>query len=188
MNEIVREILSEVEDKMKSTLSVFEDDLNGIRGNRASPALVDRLMVEYYGQDTELRQLANISTPEPMLLMIRPFDGSAVKAIEKAIQEANLGMNPNTDGTVIRLNMPALTRERRQELVKVLGKRTEDARISIRNIRRSGNDDAKSWEKEKEISEDESKGALDSIQKLTDNYIGKIDAASKEKEVDILEV
>ena len=88
MNEIVREILSEVEDKMKSTLSVFEDDLNGIRGNRASPALVDRLMVEYYGQDTELRQLANISTPEPMLLMIRPFDGSAVKAIEKAIQEA----------------------------------------------------------------------------------------------------
>lgn len=185
---IVGDILSETEDKMKSTLSVFQEDLNGIRGNRASPGLVDRLTVEYYGQETELRQIANISTPEPMLIMIRPYDNGAVQAIEKAIQEANLGMNPNTDGAIIRLNMPSLTRERRQELTRLLGKRTEDARVSIRNIRRSANNDMQEWEREGEISEDDARRGLDKIQELTDKYIGKIEEASKHKEQDILEV
>ena len=185
---MLNDILQEAREKMNSTLHVFEEDLHGIRGNRASTALVDRLRVDYYGQETELRQLANISTPEPMTIMIRPFDKAATKAIEKAIQEANIGMKPNVDQGVIRLNMPALTRERRQELVKVLHKRTEEARIAIRNIRRSANDDIKSFEKEKEISEDDAKRGLDKTQEMTDDFISKIDEVSKAKEKDILEV
>jgi ribosome recycling factor len=118
---MLEEILSEAKAKMQSTLNVFEDDLQGMRGNRASIALVDRLKVEYYGQETDLRQLANLSTPEPMQIMIRPFDKGALKSIEKAINEANVGMTPNNDGVNIRLNMPPLTRERRTELVKVIG-------------------------------------------------------------------
>lgn len=185
---MINEILEEAKEKMEATLSVFENDLQGIRGNRASTALVDRLMVDYYGQPTELRKLANISTPEALTIQISPFDPSAVKAIESAIQQANVGANPNTDGNIIRLNMPSLTRERRQELVKVLGKRTEDARVSIRNIRRSANDDIKEFEKEKEISEDDAKRAQDRIQEMTDDYVKKIDEMSKHKEKDILEV
>lgn len=185
---MLNEVLKETKDKMQSTLSVFEEDLHGIRGNRASTALVDRLMVEYYGQPTEMRQLANISTPEPMTIMIRPYDKTAVKAIEHAIQEANIGINPNVDGEVIRLNMPPLTRERRQEMVKLLGKRTEDARIAIRNIRRSANDDIKMLEDEKEIGEDQAHRGLDQVQELTDDFIKKIEEAAKVKEADITEV
>lgn len=185
---MLNEVLTETREKMKSTLSVFEEDLQGMRGNRASTALVDRLRVDYYGQETEMRQLATISTPEPMTIMIRPFDKTAVKSIEKAIIEANVGLNPNVDGQVIRLNMPALTRERRQELVKVLNRRTEDARVAIRNIRRSSNDDIKYLESEKEISEDDSKRGQDRVQELTDEYIKKIEELAKHKEKDILEV
>jgi len=185
---MLNEVLKETKDKMQSTLSVFEEDLHGIRGNRASTALVDRLSVEYYGQPTEMRQLANISTPEPMTIMIRPYDKTAVKAIEHAIQEANIGINPNVDGEVIRLNMPPLTRERRQEMVKLLGKRTEDARIAIRNIRRSANDDIKMLEDEKEIGEDQAHRGRDQVQELTDQFIEKIEDAAKVKESDITEV
>ncbi|MAU13408.1 MAG: ribosome recycling factor [Anaerolineaceae bacterium] len=185
---MLNEVLKETKDKMQSTLSVFEEDLHGIRGNRASTALVDRLSVEYYGQPTEMRQLANISTPEPMTIMIRPYDKTAVKAIEHAIQEANIGINPNVDGDVIRLNMPPLTRERRQEMVKLLGKRTEDARIAIRNIRRSANDDIKMLEDEKEIGEDQAHRGRDQVQELTDQFIEKIEDAAKVKETDITEV
>lgn len=185
---MINDIIHEAKTKMKSTLHVFEEDLHGIRGNRASTALVDRLIVDYYGQPTELRQLANISTPEAMQILIRPFDGGAVKNIERAIQQSDLGINPNVDGQSIRLNMPALTRERRQELVKVLHRRTEDAKVSIRNIRRSANDDLKEFEKEKLISEDEREHGEAEIQKLTDEYIARIDEISKEKEKDILEV
>lgn len=185
---MINDIINETRSKMKSTLNVFEEDLQGIRGNRASTALVDRLMVDYYGQSTELRQLANISTPEAMQILIRPYDAGAVKDIERAIQQSDLGINPNIDGQTIRLNMPALTRERRQELVKVLHKRTEDAKISIRNIRRSANDDLRDFEKEKMISEDDRKRGEEEVQKLTDDYIARIEASSKEKETDILEV
>lgn len=173
---------------MNSTVAVFQDDLQGIRGNRASTALVDRLMVDYYGQQTEMRKLANISTPEPMTITIRPFDPSAVQAIETAINQANIGINPNTGSGVIHLNMPPLTRERRQELVKLLGKRTEQAKVSIRNIRRDAISDIKDFEKEGEISEDDSKRGQDDVQKLTDEHIGMIDEASKSKEKDIMEV
>ncbi|MBZ0291573.1 MAG: ribosome recycling factor [Anaerolineae bacterium] len=185
---MINDILSETQHKMKSSLSVYEEDLLGMRGNRASTALVDRLMVEYYGQETELRQLANISTPEAQQILIRPYDKGAVKAIEKAIQTANIGVNPNVDSDVIRLNMPPLTRERRQELVKFLHKRMEDARIAIRNIRRGANDDLRDFEREKMISEDEMKQGQEQVQKLTDEYIEKIDEMGKDKEQEILEV
>lgn len=185
---MINEVISETKAKMKATVSVYEEDLHGIRGNRASVGLVDRLQVEYYGQATELRQLANLSTPEPMQILIRPFDSGAVKAIEKAIREANLGFNPNTDGQSIRLIMPALTRERRQDLVKFLHKRTEEARIAIRNIRRGGNDDLKEFEREKMISEDDLERGEQEIQKLTDEYIAKLEELEKIKEKEIMEV
>jgi ribosome recycling factor len=187
-DDVTNDIINETRQKMKSTLGVFEQDLLGIRSGRASTALVDRLHVDYYGQPTELRQLATISTPEPMQILIRPFEKSAVKSIEKAIQQADLNINPAVDGDVIRLNMPPLTGERRQELVKFLHKRMEDARVAIRNIRRSGNDDLKEFEKEKMISEDELAWGQDEVQKLTDKYIGEIDEVGKNKEKEILEV
>lgn len=185
---MINDIINEAKTRMKSTITVFESDLQGIRGGRASTGLVDRLEIDYYGQMTELRQLANISTPEPMQILIRPYDTGALKAIEKAIKEANIGANPNVDGSQIRLNMPALTRERRQELVKVLNKRMEDGRISIRNIRRNANDDLREFEKEKMISEDELERGEAEIQKLTTEYVAKIDELGKAKEKEITEI
>ncbi|GAB5491057.1 MAG: ribosome recycling factor [Phototrophicaceae bacterium] len=182
------DILEYHEERMQATSSVFESDLVGIRGNRASTGLVDRLMVEYYGQDTELRKIANISTPEPMTIAIRPFDPTAVSAIETAINKANLGVNPNSDGGTIHLNMPSLTRERRVELVKMLGKRTEDARVAIRNIRRDAMKDIQELEKEGEIGEDDSKGGQEKVEELTKKYIGKMDEMSKAKETDIMDI
>jgi ribosome recycling factor len=187
-DDVVTDIIGEARQKMKSTLSIYEQDLQGMRSGRASPAMVDRMHIEYYGQPTELRQIANISTPEPMQILIRPYEKSAVKAIEKAIQQSDLNINPNVDGDVIRLNMPPLTRERRQELVKFLHKRMEDARVSIRNIRRSSNDDLKDFEKEKMISEDELAHGESEIQKMTDKYIADIEEMGKSKEKEILEV
>ncbi len=185
---MIEDILNEIRQKMKSTLSVYEQDLQGIRSGRASTSLVDRLHVEYYGQPTELRQIATVSTPEPMQILIRPYEKSAVKAIEKAILQSDLSLNPNVDGELIRLNIPPLTRERRQDLVKFLHKRMEETRVAIRNVRRAGNDDIKDFEKEKMISEDEAKHGQDEVQKLTDKYIAEIDELGKNKEKEILEV
>jgi ribosome recycling factor len=185
---MIADITNETRSKMRSTINVLEQDLQGIRGGRASTGLVDRLEVDYYGQPTELRQLANISTPEPMQILIRPYDATAIKAIEKAILEANIGMNPNIDGSQIRLNMPPLTRERRMELVKVLNRRIEDARIAIRNIRRGSNDDLREFEKEKLISEDERERGENEVQKLTDEFVAKIEEMAKAKEKEITEV
>lgn len=185
---MLNDILKETRDKMKSSLSFYEEELMGIRSGRASTALVDRLLVDYYGQETELRQLANISTPEALQILIRPYDKGSVQAIERAIQQANIGVNPNVDGENIRLNMPPLTGERRQELVKFLHKRMEEARVTIRNIRRSANDDLKEFEREKMISEDDMKHGQDEVQKLTDDYIAQIDEMGKVKEAEILEV
>lgn len=185
---MTKDIIQDATGKMKSTIAVLEDDLQGIRSGRASTGLVERIMVDYYGQEMELRQLANISTPEAMQILIRPFDPGATKAIEKAIQQSEVGVNPNVDGQNIRLNMPPLTGDRRKELVKVLHSRIEEARVAIRNIRRTANHDIGSREKAKEISEDQRKDAEDTVQKLTDEYIGKIDALSKAKEKEILEV
>jgi len=185
---MINDILNETKSKMKSTLSVFEEDLHGIRSGRASTALVDRLHVDYYGQETELRQLASISTPEAMQILIRPYDKTAIKSIEKAIQQSNIGINPNVDSEVIRLNMPPLTRERRQELVKFLHKKIEDARVAIRNVRRGANDDLRDFEKEKMISEDDKEHGEAEVQKLTDQFIEQIEELGKAKEKEILEV
>ncbi len=182
------EIVDEATQKMKSTLSVFREELSKMRSGRASTALVDRMLVEYYGQDTELRQLASISTPEAMLILIRPYDKTAVKSIEKAIQMSDIGVNPNVDGENIRLNMPALTMERRKDLVKFLNRRMEDTRVAIRNIRRSANSDLQDFEKEKLISEDERKRGEVEVQKLTDSFIKQIDELGADKEKDIMEV
>lgn len=185
---MINDILKETKLKMSNSIAFFEEDLRGIRSGRASVGLVDRLMVDYYGQESELRQVANLSTPEAMQILIRPYDKSALKAIEKAIMQSNLGINPNTDGEVIRLNMPPLTKERRQELVRHLHTRLEEARIAIRNIRRGANDDLKEFEREKMISEDEMKQGQDGVQKLTDEFIEKIEALGKAKETEIMEI
>lgn len=185
---MVEDIISEAKSKMKATIAAFENDLNGLRGNRASPTLVDRLHVDYYGQATELRQLATISTPEATQILIRPFDKGAVKAIEKAIQQSDIGINPNVDGDNIRLNMPPLTRERRQQLVKLVSTRMEESRVSIRNTRRAANDDLKDFEKEGMISEDDLERGESEIQKLTDKFIEEIETLGKAKEKDILEL
>ncbi|MEM6282663.1 MAG: ribosome recycling factor [Chloroflexota bacterium] len=187
-NETVSMILDEAKEKMQASLDAFEEDLRGMRSGRASTALVEKMMVDYYGQPTEMRQLANISTPEAMQILIRPYDGGALKDIERAIQQSDLGINPNNDGSAIRLNMPALTRETRQKLVKFLNDRTEDARISVRNSRRDANKDLKDFEKEGDIGEDDMKRGEDAVQKLTNETIAKIDAASKAKETEIMEV
>lgn len=185
---MIDDILKETKAKMKSTLSVFEEDLHGIRGGRASTALVDRMMVDYYGQETELRQLANISTPEAMQILIRPYDKSAVKSIERAIQQSNIGINPNVDGDNIRLNMPPLTRERRQELVKFLHKKMEETRVALRNVRRGANEDLKDFEKEGLISEDDLERGEEEVQKLTDQFIAQVEELGKLKEKEIMEV
>lgn len=182
------EIVDEATHKMKSTLSVFREDLSKMRSGRASTALVDRMKVEYYGQETELRQIASISTPEAMLILIRPYDKSSVKSIEKAIQMSDIGVNPNVDGENIRLNMPALTMERRRELVKFLNRRMEDTRIAIRNIRRSANSDLQDFEKEKLISEDERKRGETEVQKLTDSFVKQVGELGASKEKEIMEV
>lgn len=185
---MVEDILKEAQHKMKQAIAVYEQDLLGMRGGRASPSLVDRLHVEYYGATTELRQLATISTPEPMQIMIRPFDKGAVKSIEKAIRDSDLSIHPQVDGDIIRLNMPPLTRERRQDLVKHLHKRMEEVRIAVRNIRRNANEELKEFEKEKLISEDDLERGEEEIQKLTDKTIDQIDEMGKHKEQEILSV
>lgn len=185
---MIEDILEEATSKMESTLAVFRDELSRMRSGRASTALVDRMMVDYYGQDTELRQIANISTPEAMQILIRPYDKAAAQNIERAIQMSDIGVNPNVDGENIRLNMPALTRERRMELVKFLNRRMEDTRVAIRNIRRSANSDLQDFEKEKLISEDDKRQGEAEVQKLTDRFIAQIGELGADKEKDIMEV
>ena len=185
---MIRDLLKETEDRMRSTLSVLEDDLKGMRTGRASTALVEKLNVDYYGTDTPLLHLASLSIPEPQMIMIRPFDKGSLKTIEKAILASELGLTPNNDGTIIRLNIPALTQERRQELQRIVQRRVEEARVAIRNVRRAAIDDLRDFEKEKMFSEDEGKRAQEEVQKLTDKYIEKVEEAGKRKEAEIMEV
>ncbi|MBN1967645.1 MAG: ribosome recycling factor [Anaerolineae bacterium] len=184
----IKDVLKDAEDRMKSAVSVLEEDFAGIRTGRASPGLVERLPVDYYGAATPLYQLATISIPEPQLIAIRPFDKSSLKAIEKAILASELGLTPNNDGAIIRLNIPALTQERRMELQKIVNRRVEEGRVSVRNVRRSAIDDLREFEKEKLISEDESKRGQDEVQKLTDKYIHEIEEAGRRKDAEIMEV
>jgi ribosome recycling factor len=173
---------------MSKTVEVLQDDLLSIRTGRASPALVEKLPVEYYGSLTPLIQLASIAVPEPRLLVIRPFDPSALPDIERAILRSDLGLTPMNDGKLIRLSIPRLTEERRRELVRVVARRVEEARVAIRNLRRDALKDLQEFEKEKMISEDDFFRAKDEVQALTDEYIQKIDEIGQRKEEEVMEV
>lgn len=181
-------IKKDMRSKMDKAVQAFSRSLATVRAGRANPSLLDSVFVDYYGASTPLNQLATISAPEARLLVITPFDKTAVGDIEKAIQKADLGLSPSNDGNVIRIGIPALTEERRKELVKVVGKFSEEAKVQIRNIRRDANDQLKKAEKDGELTEDELRAAQDEVQKETDKYIKEIDALAKAKEEEILEV
>jgi ribosome recycling factor len=185
---MVKDAMIEAENRMKGAVRALEEDLTAIRTGRASPALVERLSVEYYGTPTPLMQLATISAPEPRLLTIRPFDPSSIKNIERAILASDLGLTPNNDGKMIRLNIPPLTEERRHELVRVVGGRTEEARVAVRNVRRDAQNDMREFEREKLISEDDLHRGEEDLQKLTDRYIEEINTVGDRKETEVLEV
>jgi ribosome recycling factor len=185
---LVKETLHDAEDHMKKTIHAFEIDLRAYRTGRASPAIVEHLMVNYYDTPTPLQQLATITVPEAQVLMIRPFDAHSLKDIERAISASDLGLTPNNDGKVIRLVFPRLSEERRNDLIKQVHKRLEEARVSIRNIRRDNQDMLRDFEKEKTISEDDLKRGRDELQKLTDKYVEQADSVSKRKEEEIREV
>jgi ribosome recycling factor len=184
----VKETLHDAEEHMKKTITAFEIDLRAYRTGRASPAIVEHLSVNYYDTPTPLQQLATITVPEAQVLMIRPFDAHSLRDIEKAISASDLGLTPNNDGKVIRLIFPRLSEERRNDLIKQVHKRLEEARVSIRNIRRDNQDMLRDFEKEKMISEDDLKRGRDDLQKLTDKYVEQADAVSKRKEEEIREV
>jgi ribosome recycling factor len=185
---MIKDLLKELDGRMGKTVDVLQGDLLTIRTGRASPSLVERLEVEYYGTMTPLNQLASISVPEPRLIAIRPWDASALPAIEKAILRSELGLTPQNDGKLIRLTIPRLTEERRRELVKVVQRRVEEGKIALRNIRRDAIDDLRQFEKEKLITEDEFHDGRDEIQKVTDDFAAKMDELGKRKEEVILEV
>jgi len=185
---MLKDIYKEAESRMKGAVQALEEDLAGIRTGRASPALVEKLPVEYYGTQTPLLQLASINVPEPRSLMIRPFDANSLKAIERAIRTSDLGLNPNNDGKAIRLNLPPLTEERRRDLVKVVHNRVEEARVAVRNVRRDSIKDLREYEQEKLISEDDRTKGEAELQKITDRYIAEVNGVGERKEKEVLEV
>ncbi|WFA09770.1 ribosome recycling factor [Tissierella sp. Yu-01] len=182
------EHLKEAEVRMGKTISVYKEELLSIRAGRANPALLDKIVVDYYGQQTPLKQVGNISAPEPRLLVIQPWDAKLISEIEKAILKSDLGLNPSNDGKVIRLIIPQLTEERRKDLTKVVKKNGENAKIAIRNTRRDALDKIKKLEKSKEISEDDLKKAEEELQKITDKYVDQVDVVTKKKEEELMEI
>ncbi|WP_053366196.1 ribosome recycling factor [Bacillus sp. FJAT-27245] len=183
-----KQVINNAKEKMAKAIQAYTRELASIRAGRASASLLDRITVDYYGAPTPVNQLAGISTPEARLLVIQPYDKSILNDIEKAILKSDLGLNPSNDGSLIRIAIPQLTEERRKELVKVVKKESEDAKVAIRNIRRDANDDLKKLEKNGEITEDDLRGYSDDIQKMTDDHINKIDQITKDKEKEIMEV
>ena len=177
-----------IEEKMNKTISILQENFAEVRAGRANPAILNKIRVDYYGTPTPINQVAGISVPEARLIVIQPWDASLLKEIEKEILKAEIGINPNNDGKVIRLAFPELTEERRKELVKEIKKTAEESKVSIRSVRREGIDEAKKAQKDSEITEDELKSAEDQIQKLTDNKIAEIDKILAEKEKEILSV
>ena len=180
--------LTVFEEKMGKTLTNLEEEFAGIRAGRANPHVLDKLRVDYYGTPSPIQSVANVSVPEPRMIQIQPWEGSMVKEIEKAIMCSDLGINPTNDGKVIRLVFPELTEERRKELAKDIKKKGEDAKVAVRNIRRDAIDHLKKLGKEEDLSEDEVKDLEDSVQKLTDEYVAKIDKAVEAKSKEILTV
>lgn len=185
---MVPEILGDAESRMHKSVEALKRDLMTLRTGRASPALVERLPVEYYGTPTPLQQLATIHAPEPRLLVIQPFDRNSFGDIEKAILKSELGLNPTNDGKVIRLAIPALTEERRRDMVRVARKKVEEARVAIRNIRRDAHKDLEELESEKVASADEVSRGVEQLQRLTDRFVLEVDKAGHQKEAEIMEV
>ena len=185
---MIDDIMKSQEEKMKKTLEGLKKDYGTLRAGRAAPSLLDKVMVDYYGTPTPVNQMASVTVPEPRMIMIKPYDKGSMKDIEKAIQKSDLGLTPNSDGTTIRLAIPQLTQERRKELVKVVSKKAEDAKVAMRNIRRDGNEAIKKAEKNKEITEDDRKEAQEKIQKLLDKYIKLVDSTKATKEKEVMEV
>ncbi|HVA87070.1 MAG TPA: ribosome recycling factor [Candidatus Saccharimonadales bacterium] len=181
-------VLAAIERKMARAVEVMERDFQGIRTGRASTALVERLTVEYYGTPTQLNQLAGISVPEPHQIVIQPWDRGVLGAIEKAIQKSDIGLTPNVDGTVVRLNIPTLTEERRRDIVKQVHKRMEDARVEIRNLRREAADTIRKEERDGTVGTDAAHREVESLQRMTDRYIGDVEKAGAHKEQEVLEV
>lgn len=186
--DMLEEVLADAERKMAKAVEALEHDLTAIRTGRASPALVDRLHVEYYGADTPLNQLAGITSPEPRMLVIQPWDKSSISAIEKAIMKSELGLTPSNDGVVIRIVLPQLTEERRRDLVKVVHRRVEEARVAVRNVRREAHEDVRDLRKENMATEDDVKQVEGRLQKLTDRYIAEVDRVGQRKEAEVMEV
>jgi ribosome recycling factor len=184
----VKDVEANLKARMEKAVSDLQHEMASIRTGRASLGILDHIRVDYYGTPTPLNQLANLHVPEPSLITIQPWDVSQIGPIEKAIRTSDLGLNPANDGKVVRLPIPPLTEERRKDLVKKLHAAAENHRVGVRNIRRDGNEAVKKLLKDKKITEDEEKRALDEIQKMTDGYMGKIDQASKTKEKEILEI
>jgi ribosome recycling factor len=185
---VIKDAIREAEIKMKASLQALEEDLARIRTGRASPALIEKLPVEYYGTPTPLQQLATISVPEPRQLLIKPFDASSMKDIEKAILTSDLGLTPNNDGKAIRLNLPPLTEDRRRDLAKIVSTRLEETRVAVRNIRRDAIKDMREFEEEKLISEDDLQRGEKEIQELIDKVVDQINEIGEAKEKEIMEV
>lgn len=185
---MISDLLQETEANMKASVDALDEALAAIRTGRASPAIVEKVLVDYYGQPTPLIQLASISVPEPRSLLIKPYDAGTLNDIEKAIQSSDLGLTPNNDGKSIRLNLPVLTEDRRKELVKVVAGRLEEARVSIRNTRRDSIKDMREYEQEKMISEDDLKRGEEDAQKLTDKYSEQVNKIGDKKEKEVMEV
>jgi ribosome recycling factor len=185
---MIEEILLTMDQKMQASLDALKRDLSGIRTGRATPAMIEHVRVEYAETTMPINHIAGISTSGANLLIIQPWDPGSLKAIEKAILKSNLGLTPNNDGTIVRLAVPPLTNERRQELIKIVKARVEESKVVIRNIRRDGSEELKKLEKDKGISQDEHKRAQEKLQKITDNFIGLADKAREDKEKELMEV
>lgn len=185
---MVKEIFGAQEERMKKTVEALKREYASIRAGRATPALLDKVMVDYYGTPTPVNQVANVSVPEPRMITIQPWEKTMLGAIEKAILKSDLGLTPNSDGTMIRLSIPQLTNERRTEIAKTIHKKAEEAKVSVRNIRRDAIDAVKKLEKDKLITEDENKKAQEDMQKITDKFIKEIDSVMTVKEKEIMEV
>lgn len=182
------DIQHSADERMSKAVDVLKRDLGSVRAGRATPAMLDKVMVEYYGSQMPVNQVASVTSPEPRTLTISPWDKSMLSEIEKAIQKSDLGLNPNNDGSVIRLIIPALTEQRRQELVKVVRKMSEEARVAVRNVRRDANDELKKAEKAGHASEDEVRRVIEKVQGLTDKYIAEIDKMGSTKEHEVTEI
>ena len=187
-SDAVEASLRDSEHKMKSAVSVLREEMGGIRTGRATPAILSRMSVDYYGSQVPLNQLASFSVPEPRLLVIQPFDKNAMSAMEKAIQSSDLGLTPSNDGNVIRLSFPPLTEERRKELIRMVHQRAEEGRVAVRNVRRHHKEEMERLERDHQISEDELRRAEKELQKLTDQHVTEVDEILATKEKELMEV